>query len=270
MIKSSIEPDQPILTLEHVDAGYGSQRGNGGVLRDFSMEIYPGECLGLVGESGSGKSTVARVITGLLNPDAGMVRFGGERIDHLKWRRRLEKTARGIQMVFQNPYSSFDPRQTVGSQLEEALLIQKQMNRTACREGAMRVLRRVGLSESYYDRYPGALSGGQLQRVALGCALIVHPALLIADEPVSALDVSVQAQILDLLRALRAEFSFSSLFISHDLHVIYYLCDRVAVLREGRIVEIGPVEQVYQHPEHPYTRRLIGRAMGSTGELAVD
>lgn len=255
----------PLFRLEHINVDYG-RRGprdsrtasEADILKNLSLDIGRNECVGLVGESGSGKTTLARVITGLIEPSSGDVFYEGKRLNGLSWKERLKATDIGIQMIFQDPYSSFNPRHRIGVQLEEPLLIRGEKDAAKRRERALYVLNRVGLPEDFYDRYPHELSGGQLQRVAIGCALIVRPKLLIADEPVSALDVSVQAQILDLFKDLQRDFGFSCLFISHDLNVIYYLCDRVAVLRHGQILEYGTVEEVYDHPREAYTKELAG------------
>ena len=184
------------------------------MLHHLSLSVARGETLGLVGESGSGKSTLARVVTGLLNIQHGRIIYNGKEIQGLKWKERLARTERGIQMVFQDPFSSFNPKRTVGSQLEEALEIHGTKSARERRRLSHETLQNIGLSDSFADRYPHELSGGQLQRVALGCALITHPDLLIADEPVSALDVSVQAQILELIKRLQRKYGFTCLFIS--------------------------------------------------------
>ncbi|NLZ71116.1 MAG: ABC transporter ATP-binding protein, partial [Clostridiaceae bacterium] len=162
-----------------------------------------------------------------------------------------------IQMVFQDPYDSLNPIQTIEKQLEEPLIIQNKLNAAQRKIKVSEMLHNIGLSEEYANRYPKQLSGGQLQRVAIGCALIIEPALLLADEPVSSLDVSVQAQILDLFQELRQKIGFACLFISHDLSVVQFLCDRIAVLNQGEIVEIGETEEVFKNPQNDYTKQLI-------------
>jgi ABC-type glutathione transport system ATPase component len=259
---NQIQDEVDLLILDDVVAGYvNNVPDQRGVLHHLSLSVARGETLGLVGESGSGKSTLARVVTGLLNIQHGRIIYNGKEIQGLKWKERLARTERGIQMVFQDPFSSFNPKRTVGSQLEEALEIHGTKSARERRRLSHETLQNIGLSDSFADRYPHELSGGQLQRVALGCALITHPDLLIADEPVSALDVSVQAQILELIKRLQRKYGFTCLFISHDLNVIYYLCDRVAVLVDGQIVEIGDVEKVYHDPQHDYTKQLVKRVL---------
>ncbi|HHU52796.1 MAG TPA: ABC transporter ATP-binding protein [Clostridiaceae bacterium] len=250
-----------ILEIKNVYAGYAtSLRKAEYVLAGLSMIMKSGEFLGIVGESGSGKTTLANLITGFVRPISGEIYFQGQEVQNFSLRQRIKQFNCGIQMVFQDPYSSFNPKITIGKQLMEPLEIQKSLNDSEIEEKARQVLEQVGLSADYFSRYPHQLSGGQLQRVALGCALIVEPRLLIADEPVSSLDVSVQAQVLDLIMDLRKEYDFSCLFISHDLAVIYHLCDTVAVLDRGIIVEQGNVEDVFQNPQNVYTKQLISDA----------
>lgn len=213
--------------------------------------------MGLVGGSGSGKTTLANVITGFMPLSGGEIRFKNQNISLLPVKKRSKKFDRAVQMVFQDPYGSFNPILTIGRQLAEVLEIQKKYSHKIIKQRVLHVLEAIGLPEEYFDYYPGQLSGGQLQRAALGAAILLQPDLLLADEPVSALDVSVQAQVLDLLQEIKQNTNISCLFISHDLSVIYHICDTVAVLHQGRIVEKGPVEQIYQHPENPYTRELI-------------
>ena len=252
------EKDHNILEINNVYASYSaSLRKLEYVLEDLSLAMKPGECLGLVGKSGSGKTTLANLITGFVRPVSGKIYFQGQEIQNLSFRQRIKQFNCGIQMVFQDPYSSFNPKMTIGKQLMEPLEIRKSFNRSEIETKACHILEQVGLSADYFSRYPHQLSGGQLQRVALGCALIVEPCLLIPDEPVSSLDVSVQAQVLDLIVNLRKGFDFSCLFISHDLAVVYHLCDTVAVLNRGSIVEQGNVEEVFQNPQNVYTKQLI-------------
>ena len=217
------------------------------------LELRRGEILALVGESGSGKSTLAKILVGSVAPTTGEVRVGdGE----LRGRRDRESSRR-VQMVFQDPYSSLNPRLTVGRMLAELLLLHKIVPRRQVRAESIRLLNLVGLEEEVLGAYPGQFSGGQRQRLAIARALAVRPDVLIADEPVSALDVSVQATILDLFASLRAELGLSVLFIAHNLAVVQHLADRVAVMYLGRIVELAGTAELFRHPRHPYTRALI-------------
>ncbi len=226
------------------------------VLDQINFRIFPGQFTGLLGESGSGKSTLARLISGQLNVQEGEILLNGQVISTLS-RRQRRRAKLGIQMVFQDPFSSLHPRQIIGRQLEEPLILQTKLPADARQAKIHQMLEEVGLDPEIANRYPQDLSGGQQQRVAIACALITEPELLIADEPVSALDPSVQAQILNLLMKVRQQQSFACLFISHDLDVVSYLCDRVAVLREGKICEENKVERIFTNPQHPYTKQLI-------------
>lgn len=246
--------DEPVVTVKNLQVYY-QEGGNSlfsrgkknHVVRDASFEIRKGEILGLVGESGCGKTSLSKAILGMNKQITG-------EIEHFSSR---------PQMIFQDPYSSLNPSKTVGWLLEEPLrargkLEPSQAMRPAdMRQAAMEMLRTVGLSEEYYDRRPSQLSGGQRQRISIGQALITRPGLIIADEPVSALDVTIQAQIMELMRRLQAEMGLSYLFISHDINVIYQMSDRIMVMKDGKIVEIGDTEEVFAHPREEYTRQLL-------------
>lgn len=246
--------EEPVVTVKNLQVYY-QEGGNSlfsrgkktHVVRDASFEIRRGEILGLVGESGCGKTSLSKAILGMNKQITG-------EIEHFSSR---------PQMIFQDPYSSLNPSKTVGWLLEEPLrargkLEPSQAMRPAdMRQAAMEMLRTVGLSEEYYDRRPSQLSGGQRQRISIGQALITRPGLIIADEPVSALDVTIQAQIMELMRRLQAEMQLSYLFISHDINVIYQMSDRIMVMKEGRIVEIGDTEEIFAHPREEYTRQLL-------------
>ncbi len=229
----------------------------------IDFQVMPGETFGIVGESGSGKSTTARLIARLLAPSAGEVRFQGRDITALRGA-RLKAVRRDMQMIFQDPYSSLNPRKTVGSIVAEPLAIHKIEPSRAERGRAVReLMETVGLNPEHYNRYPHEFSGGQRQRVGIARALALRPKLLIADEPVSALDVSIQAQVLNLLRGLQRQLGLTLLFISHDLSVVRHMCDRIAVMHDGRIVELASNEQLYASPRDPYTRELLAAVPGA-------
>ncbi len=247
-----------LLKLENIVVRYAKSGHNASpVLNRLSLELRQGEILGLVGASGSGKTTLARVITGLLNPEEGQIYFKEQSLTHHRLKTRLALTQGEVQMVFQNPYSAFDPLRRIGWQMEETLFLRQWPKGEKRYRRVIEALERVGLDERYYDRYPHELSGGQLQRVALGCALMIRPSLLIADEPVSALDVSVQAQILNLIQVIQKTVGFSCLFISHDLQVVHYLCDRVAFLKDGEIVDLVSAKNLMTEAKHPYAKALL-------------
>ena len=232
----------------------------GGVVSSVAgvdLEIYRGETLALVGESGCGKSTLGRLLMRLIEPTAGKVIFDGVDLNSVS-PARMRALRQRMQIIFQDPFSSLDPRMTVGQIIEEPLKIHRLCPDKKEREARVRALmKRIGIRPEYYDRYPHQFSGGQRQRVAIARALALKPELVVCDEPVSALDVSIQAQILNLLQDLQQEFHLTYLFISHDLSVVRYISDRVCVMFLGRICEIGDAEEVYSHPRHPYTKFLM-------------
>ena len=218
--------------------------------------INSGETLGLVGESGCGKSTLGKTIARLYKPTAGNIRFEGQEIGNLK-RKELQPFRREIQMIFQDPYESLNPRQTVGGILEEPYVIHNLGAREERRKWVKELLEKVGLPESSINRFPFEFSGGQRQRIGIARALALKPKLIICDEAVSALDVSIQSQILNLLLDLQKELGLTYLFISHDLAVVKHVSDRIAIMYLGRIVETGDAETIYQKPAHPYTQALL-------------
>jgi len=223
----------------------------------LNFEIEKGEIFGLVGESGCGKSTTGRLIINLLKPTEGDILYNGENIVDLN-KKELKKIRREIQIIFQDPYSSLDPRLTVAELVSEGLEIHKMVsNKKEKREKVVELLEAVGLGEHHLDRYPHEFSGGQRQRIGIARALALNPRLLICDEPVSALDVSVQAQIINLMRKLKEEHNLTYLFISHDLSVVHHLCDRIAVMYLGKIVEIATKSDLFNNSKHPYTKALL-------------
>ncbi|OOG58829.1 ATP-binding cassette domain-containing protein [Polaromonas sp. C04] len=225
-------------------------------LNGVSFSVQPGCSLGIVGESGSGKSTIARLVMALDVPTSGSVRLLGRDLQALG-RAELRAARRDVQMVFQDPYGSLDPRQSVARIVAEPLEALDETTRTEQRKRAGESLAAVGLRASDMDKYPHEFSGGQRQRIAIARALITRPKLIVADEPVSALDVSVQAQVLNLMQDLQQQFGISYLLISHDLAVVNHLCDEVCVLHRGVIVERGTPQQLFAHAEHPYTQALL-------------
>jgi peptide/nickel transport system ATP-binding protein len=234
-------------------------------LQGISFTLQPGRSLGVVGESGSGKSTLARLVMALEKPTAGRVRFDNQDLHQLQ-PAALRQARAAFQMVFQDPYGSLDPRRTVLQTVAEPLaLLRGELAVHSADERqhrAAQTLDAVGLRAADLQKYPHEFSGGQRQRIAIARALITRPKLIVADEPVSALDVSVQAQVLNLLQDLQAQFGVTYLFISHDLAVVDRICDDVIVLHQGRIVEQGPPAVLFQHPQHPYTQRLLAAVPG--------
>ena len=221
-----------------------------------SFSIPEGHTLGLVGESGSGKSTTGYCILQLMKPTSGSVRFLGRELTQLD-REELRRMRREMQIVFQDPYSSLDPRMTVGNIVSEPLEVHGIGTRRGRRETVRRLLEVVGFNPNYTNRYPHEFSGGQRQRIGVARALALNPKLIVCDEPVSALDVSIQAQILNLLKDLQRDFGLTYLFISHDLAVVRTMADEIAVMNQGKLVEVGPAEEVYLHPKDEYTRALF-------------
>ena len=242
---------EPVLEVRHLNSYYSQGRSLFGgkgrrkqVLKDVSFELYQGEILGLVGESGSGKTTLCRAVLGMLKD------YEGEIIHH----------SQRPQMVFQDPFSSLNPARSIGWILEEPLRIQGKLRAAERRDAVLEVLEQVGLGAEYASRRPRELSGGQRQRVSIACAVITRPKLVVADEPVSALDVTIQAQILQLLVDMKKQYDLSYLFISHDLNVVYQICNRVLVMQHGEIVEQNTVDALFANPQHPYTKQLLAAA----------
>ncbi|MGW7365179.1 ABC transporter ATP-binding protein [Streptomyces sp. NPDC054841] len=248
---------EPLLSVRDLTMTFPGRRRSAPVraVDGITFHVAAGETLGLVGESGCGKSTTGRMIVRLLEPTTGSVTYDGRDISHLS-QRELKPLRKDLQMVFQDPHSSLNPRQTVARIISDPMLVQGSSAAEA-RTRAVELMELVGLIPEQIDRYPHEFSGGQAQRIGIARALATGPRLVVADEPVSALDVSVQAQIVNLMERLQGELGLAYLFIAHDLSVVKRACDRVAVMYLGRIVEIGPKDQVYAAPAHPYTRALL-------------
>jgi peptide/nickel transport system ATP-binding protein/oligopeptide transport system ATP-binding protein len=251
----------PLVEVEHLTKYFPVKQGVFArskdyvhAVQDVSLTVNKGETLGIVGESGCGKSTTARLILRLLQPSAGTIRFDGIDITEMS-NHKLRPLRQQMQMIFQDPYSSLNPRKNVGQIVGEPFAIHKTAKDVKNR--VRELLSRVGLSPEHINRYPHEFSGGQRQRIGVARALALQPKLIVCDEPVSALDVSVQAQILNLLKSLQHEFDLTYVFISHDLSVIRQISDRIAVMYVGRVVEFGESELLYEHPRHPYTAALL-------------
>lgn len=255
---------QPLLKVENLSTWFpvsksifGQSKNVVKAVNDVSFEVFPGETLGLVGESGCGKTTLGRSILRLIEPTAGQIIFEGTNLCNLN-KSALRDMRRDIQIIFQDPYSSLNPRLTVGQSIMEPLQVhQLYQNDTQRKKQVLELLERVNLQAEHFDRYPHEFSGGQRQRVVIARALALQPRFIICDESVSALDVSVQAQVLNLIRELQHELNLTYIFISHDLSVIKHISDRMMVMNKGQIVEMGDPEQIYNHPQQEYTKRLI-------------
>ncbi len=260
-------PAAPLLTAQGLSKHFDvANRAEGLLARStvkavdgVDLRIHAGECFGIVGESGSGKTTVAKLLLRLTDPTAGQVHFEGQDITALQGA-PLRALRRRLQIVFQNPHSALNGRHTIFDAIGEPLRVQEGMRGQALQTRVHALMDRVSLPQTFAFRYPHELSGGQKQRVCIARALALNPRLVVLDEPTSALDVSVQAQILALLRELQRESQLTYIFISHNLAVVRYLCDRVAVMYLGRVVEQGPVDAVFERPQHPYTQALLAAA----------
>jgi oligopeptide transport system ATP-binding protein len=261
---STAEADSDaIVELQHVTKHFPVQHGvfsraraRVHAVEDVSLTVRRGETLGIVGESGCGKSTTARLMLRLIDPTDGTIRFDGRDITRLS-QRGLRPLRREMQMIFQDPYASLNPRKTVEQIILQPFAIHGGVPKREAKLRVRELLQVVGLSPEHASRYPHEFSGGQRQRIGIARALALNPSLIVCDEPVSALDVSVQAQILNLLRALQDEFNLTYVFISHDLSVMRQICSRIAVMYLGRVVELAESEQIFNHPRHPYTAALI-------------
>ncbi len=251
----------PVLETRHIFRDYHigggfARRGVIHAVKDASLKVEKGKTLAIVGESGSGKSTLARILTLIDAPTAGELFIEGEQVDIAK-HGVSKQLRRKVQMVFQNPYGSLNPRQKIGDVLAEPLVINTDMPASERQDRARDMLKKVGLGPEHFNRYPHMFSGGQRQRIAIARALMLNPSLLVLDEPVSALDLSVQAQILNLLADLQDEFQLTYVFISHDLSVVKYIADDVMVMYLGDVVEQGTRDELFANPQHPYTRQLF-------------
>jgi oligopeptide/dipeptide ABC transporter ATP-binding protein len=254
---------KPLLKLEQVKKYYPIK---GGVLQrvtghvkaveNVSVDVFEGESLGIVGESGCGKSTLGRTVIGLEEITEGKVFFEGKDLNALSGYER-KKLRKEMQMIFQDPYASLNPRQRIGNALEEVFQIHTTFNSKERKERVLQLLQEVGLKEEHYDRYPHEFSGGQRQRIGIARAIALNPSLVICDEAVSALDVSVQAQVIKLLKDIQEKHQLTYMFISHDLGVVRHFCDRVLVMYLGNTAELAPVEKLYDNPLHPYTKALL-------------
>lgn len=252
-----------LLEIKNLNVTYQTKKGLIGKIQtvhavnNVSLDIQKGEILAIAGESGCGKSTLAKAIMKLVHSDSGEILLNGENVLNLKHNKDLKKFYQKVQMIFQNPYSSLNPKMKIGEILKEPLIINTNLKKEEITKIVEEKIKKVGLDKSALNLYPHEFSGGQRQRIAIARSLILNPEFIIADEPVSALDVSIQAQIINLLKQLKEDFNLTFLFISHDLSVIKYLSDRIAIMYLGEVVEIGRTEEIFKNPKHPYTKALL-------------
>lgn len=252
-----------LLEIKNLNVTYQTKKGLIGKIQtvhavnNVSLDIQKGEILAIAGESGCGKSTLAKAIMKLVQSDSGEILLTGENVLNLKHNKDLKKFYQKVQMIFQNPYSSLNPKMKIGEILKEPLIINTDLKKEEITKIVEEKIKKVGLDKSALNLYPHEFSGGQRQRIAIARSLILNPEFIIADEPVSALDVSIQAQIINLLKQLKEDFNLTFLFISHDLSVIKYLSDRIAIMYLGEVVEIGRTEEIFKNPKHPYTKALL-------------
>lgn len=252
-----------LLEIKNLNVTYQTKKGLIGKIQtvhavnNVSLDIQKGEILAIAGESGCGKSTLAKAIMKLVQSDSGEILLNGENVLNLKHNKDLKKFYQKVQMIFQNPYSSLNPKMKIGEILKEPLIINTNLKKEEITKIVEEKIEKVGLDKSALNLYPHEFSGGQRQRIAIARSLIPNPEFIIADEPVSALDVSIQAQIINLLKQLKDDFNLTFLFISHDLSVIKYLSDRIAIMYLGEVVEIGKTEEIFKNPKHPYTKALL-------------
>ena len=247
---------EPLLAVTDLKKHFKAKAGPVCAVDGVSFQVGPGETFGLVGESGCGKTTVGRMVLRLIEPTSGAIRFDGQDLLALD-KAGTKAMRRNMQMVFQNPYASLNPRLSAGANIAESLIIHRIGQRREHRERVQEMLRTVGLQPEDMDRYPHEFSGGQRQRIGIARTLILRPKLIVCDEPVSALDVSVQAQILNLLQDLQQQFGFAYILIAHGLHVVEHMSDRIGVMYLGKLMEVAPVGQIFRAPRHPYTEALV-------------
>ncbi len=252
-----------LLEIKNLDVIYKTKKNIFGAVSEIfavnnvSLEIKKGEILAIAGESGCGKSTLAKAMMKLVDTKSGEIKLEGKNILELKKRKELKDFYQKVQMIFQNPYSSLNPKMKIGQILKEPLEINTKLSKSEIDKIIEEKIEKVGLDKNSLQLYPHEFSGGQRQRIAIARSLILNPEFIIADEPVSALDVSIQAQIINLLKELKNDFNLTFLFISHDLRVIKYISDRIAIMYLGEIVEIGKTEEIFKNPKHPYTKALL-------------
>lgn len=260
-----IEKEMPILDIQKLKkhypvngllGGLGSAKGHVKAVNDISIKLYKGETYGLVGESGCGKSTAGRTILRLTEPTSGEVRYKGKNIFEMEGK-ELKEIRKNMQMIFQDPYSSLNPRKRIGNILEEPLKIHSIGSKRDRVDKVLEIMEKVGMRMDHYYRFPHEFSGGQRQRFGLARALVLNPEIVICDEPVSALDVSIQSQIINLLKSLQEELQLTYIFIAHDISVVRYISDRVGVMYLGKIVEEAPTDQIFKKQYHPYTKALF-------------
>ena len=268
-VSADAPAQQPLLAVEGLTKHFGAAPAVRAV-EDVSFTLHKGKVLGVVGESGSGKSTIGRLALRLIEPTAGTVRYAGQDLGSLG-ARDLRRFRRHMQMIFQDPFASLNQRMTIGEALVEPIRLHRGLGRRDALDEAGRLLERVGLTREHLGRYPRAFSGGQRQRVAIARALASNPGFIVADEPVSALDVSIQAEVLNLLQDLQRDLALTLMFISHDLSVVELISDRVMVLYLGRVMELGSSPRLFSAPAHPYTAALMDAAPGArrAGERIV-
>ncbi|MDI6101332.1 dipeptide ABC transporter ATP-binding protein [Actinoplanes sp. NEAU-A12] len=277
---TTVPAREPLLKVEGLTKHFPVRSGGWGkasvvrAVENVSFEVRPGETLGLVGESGCGKTTTGRMLVRLLEPTSGKITFEGEDITRTKGA-KLRKLRQDIQIIFQDPYASLNPRHTVGRIVAMPLQVNGIEPPGGVKKRVQELLETVGLNPEHYNRYPHEFSGGQRQRIGIARALALKPKLIVADEPVSALDVSIQAQVVNLLRQLQRDLGLSFVFIAHDLAVVRHFCERIAVMYLGRMVEIGTREQIYEKPAHPYTRALLSAVpdvtrLGSASRIKLE